>query len=85
MESKTPQEGFNQLREELRALRDEIRRENRDALNQVRSKSDKALKQAKKKGNKAVQGFEHGVEDRPYLSLMIMFLAGILVGKLIDR
>lgn len=69
----------------ISSLRDEIRRESREAFDQVRQKGDQALHRAKDAGDKAVHEVEHKIEERPFLSIIIMFLAGILVGKLLDR
>ena len=69
----------------ISSLRDEIRRESREAFDQVRKKGDAALHRAKDTGDKAVEDVEHRIEERPFLSIIIMFLAGILVGKMLDR
>lgn len=107
MEAKSSQDEYNQVKQDLQQLRedmskltravsesqknnishirDEIQRESREALDQVRQKGDEALHRAKDAGDKAVQGVEHKIEERPFLSVILMFLAGILVGKLLDR
>ena len=69
----------------ISSLRDEIRRESREAFDQVRKKGDAALSRARDAGDKAVEDVEHRIEERPFLSIIIMFLAGILVGKMLDR
>ncbi|WP_341580819.1 hypothetical protein [Marinobacter metalliresistant] len=69
----------------ISSLRDEIRRESREALDQVKQKGDEVLHRAKDAGDKAFHDVEHKIEERPFLSIIIMFLAGILVGKLLDR
>lgn len=69
----------------ISSLRDEIRRESREALDQVRNRGNDALNRAKDAGDKAIHDVEHKIEERPFLSILIMFLAGILVGKLLDR
>jgi len=69
----------------ISSLRDEIRRESREAFDQVRQKGDEALHRARDAGDKAVHDVEHRIEERPFLSIVIMFLAGILVGKMFDR
>ncbi|PSF05086.1 hypothetical protein C7H09_15890 [Marinobacter fuscus] len=66
-------------------LRDEIRRESQEALDQVRQKGDAALNRARDAGDRAVNEVEHRIEERPFLSVVLMFLAGVLVGKLLDR
>lgn len=69
----------------ISSLRDEIRRESREALDRVRKTGDEALNSARDVGEKAVHDVEHRIEERPFLSIIIMFLAGLLVGKLLDR
>ncbi|MBO6849356.1 MAG: DUF883 family protein [Marinobacter sp.] len=69
----------------ISSLRDEIRRESREALDSVRKRGDEALHRARDAGTKAVHDVEHQIEERPFLSILIMFLAGILIGRLLDR
>ncbi|MGM0768548.1 MAG: DUF883 family protein [Pseudomonadota bacterium] len=69
----------------ISSLRDEIRRESREALESVRKRGDEAITRARDASSKAVHDVEHQIEERPFLSILIMFLAGILVGRLLDR
>lgn len=107
MEAKNSQDEYNQVKQDLQtlrddlskltqavsegqknnisSLRDEIRRESRDVFDQVKKRGDEALNRAKETGDKAVNDVENRIEDRPFLSILIMFLAGVLVGKLFDR
>jgi ElaB/YqjD/DUF883 family membrane-anchored ribosome-binding protein len=66
-------------------LRDEIRRESREAFDQVRERGDEAFNRARDASSKAVHDVEHKIEERPFLSVVLMFLAGLLVGRLLDR
>ena len=66
-------------------LRDDIRRESREAFDQVKRRGDEALDRAKDVSGKAVENVEHKIEERPFLSIVLMFLAGLLVGRLLDR
>lgn len=66
-------------------LRDEIRRETSEAFDQVRQRGDEAFNRARDASSKAVHDVEHKIEERPFLSIVIMFLAGLLVGRLLDR
>ncbi|MDY6816517.1 MAG: hypothetical protein SV598_11710 [Pseudomonadota bacterium] len=99
-EYKQVQQDLQQLREDLAnlthavtesqksnisSLRDEIRRESREAFDRVRKTGNDTLNRAKDAGDKAVDEVEHKIEERPFLSIVIMFLVGILVGKLLDR
>lgn len=77
-------------------LRDEIRRESEEAYDDLRKRGDKAYSQAREAGEraygqardaggKAIQGAEHKIEERPFLTVLIAFVAGLLVSKLFDR
>lgn len=69
----------------ISGFREEMLKEAREALQKVRQTGDDALNSARDAGEKAVLGVEHKIEERPFLSVVIMFLAGLLVGKLLDR
>ena len=69
----------------ISSLRDEIRRESREAFDQVRQHGDEAFNRARDASTKAVHDVEHKIEERPLLSVVLMFLAGWLVGRLLDR
>lgn len=77
-------------------FRDEIRKESEEALDDMRKRGDKAYSQAREAGEraysqardaggKAVQSAEHKIEERPFLTVLLAFLAGLLVSKLLDR
>lgn len=72
-------------KQNVSSLKDEIRRESLAALDSVRQKGDEALTRARDTGDRAVHDVESRIEERPFLSIIVMFLAGILVGKLFDR
>ena len=69
----------------ISSLRDEIRRESREAFDQVRQHGDEAFNRARDASTKVVHDVEHKIEERPLLSVVLMFLAGLLVGRLLDR
>ncbi|MBN7771008.1 hypothetical protein KUV44_06960 [Marinobacter daepoensis] len=107
MEAKSGQSEYEQVREDLKRLqedvakltksiaegqrnnishlRDEIRRESLEAFDQVRQRGDEALDRAREASSRAVENVEHKIEERPFLSIVLMFLAGLLVGRLLDR
>lgn len=67
------------------SLKDEISRETRAVLDQLRKRGDAALARATDAGSQTVESVEHKIEERPFLSIILMFLAGIIVGKMLDR
>lgn len=66
-------------------LKDEISRETRAAFDSLRKRGDEALTRATEAGSQTVENVEHKIEERPFLSIILMFLAGIIVGKMLDR
>lgn len=66
-------------------LKEEISRETRATLDQLRKRGDAALARATEAGSNTVEGVEHKIEERPFLSIVLMFLAGVIVGKILDR
>lgn len=56
------------------SFRDELRREGQEALDSARGY-----------GEKAMHDVEERITERPFLTVIILFLAGLVVGKLLDR
>ncbi|WP_198929147.1 DUF883 family protein [Marinobacter sp. X15-166B] len=80
--TKTVAEGH---KNNISSIREEIRRETQEALTKARKRGEEALHKAKDKGDKAIHDMEDTIGERPFLSILIMFLAGVIVGKLLDR
>ncbi|WP_296935548.1 hypothetical protein [uncultured Marinobacter sp.] len=97
MEAKsTTQDDYNQVKRDLQELREDLakltrtvsesQKSNISSLrDEIRRESREALHRAKDAGDKAFHDVEHKIEERPFLSIIVMFLAGILVGKMLDR
>lgn len=66
-------------------LKDEISREAQTVFDNLRKRGDAALTRATEAGSQTVEGVEHKIEERPFLSIILMFLAGVIVGKMLDR
>jgi ElaB/YqjD/DUF883 family membrane-anchored ribosome-binding protein len=66
-------------------LKDEISKETHAIFDQLRASGDKAIARATEAGSQTVESVEHKIEERPFLSIILMFLAGIVVGKMLDR
>lgn len=58
----------------LHNLKDELRRESQEALDYACGAGEKALHEAEEK-----------IIERPFLTVILLFLAGLIVGKLLDR
>lgn len=66
-------------------LKDEISREAHAVFDNLRKRGDAALTRATKAGSQTVDNVEGKIGERPFLSIILMFLAGIIVGKMLDR
>lgn len=66
-------------------LKDEISREAQAVFENLRKRGDAALTRATEAGSHTVESVEHKIEERPFLSIILMFLAGVIVGKMLDR
>ncbi|GGE61977.1 hypothetical protein GCM10011533_13030 [Streptosporangium jomthongense] len=66
-------------------LKEEISREAHAVFENLRKRGDAALTRATEAGSQTVESVEHKIEERPFLTVILMFLAGIIVGKMLDR
>ncbi|HLV78525.1 MAG TPA: hypothetical protein VKY53_11425 [Marinobacter sp.] len=66
-------------------LKDEIRKESRAVFERLCESGDAAITRARSASDKAIENVEHKIEERPFLSVVLLFLAGLLVGRMLDR
>jgi ElaB/YqjD/DUF883 family membrane-anchored ribosome-binding protein len=46
---------------------------------------DDATNEASRRGREGVAALEQRIEERPFISVLVAFVIGVLIGKLIDR
>lgn len=63
----------------------EIRDELRQTLDKARATGEQVLDKARAGGDKAIEEIEKQIEQRPLLVLLLVFLAGLFLAKLVDR
>lgn len=96
MDAKNSDQEYQQVKNDLKALREDfaaltksVADGQKSSLSSLRSElereSKEALEYARKTGDKAMHDVEGKISERPFLSIVIMFLAGLVVGKLLDR
>lgn len=56
-----------------------------EALTRLRHRFDSLQSQAKKMGSQSVANMEQRIQDRPFQSAAIAFVAGLIFGYLMDR
>lgn len=66
-------------------LREDIAKDSQEALQRARERGDEAWSRAREMGDRTVKDAERRIEERPFLSLLLIFCAGLLLGKLFDR
>lgn len=66
-------------------LTEELQEELRQTLENVRARSQAAFDKARTQGDKVIDDLEKRIQDRPLLSLLLMFLAGAVMARLLER
>lgn len=69
---------FDALREDLDSLKKTLARKGLKAI-------DNAVSSATETGQQGLAALENQIVERPLVSLLIAFAAGVLIGKLTDR
>lgn len=71
--------------ESRKRLASELQEELRETLESVREKSQDVLERARASGDRVIDDLEKQIQKQPLLSLLLIFLAGILMAKLFER
>ena len=89
MEAKSSQNEYEQVRQDLQQLREDLSKLTKAVADgqksNISSLRDEIRRESRDASSKAVHDVEHKIEERPFLSVVLMFLAGLLVGRLLDR
>jgi len=83
------------LREDVTKLRSDLSQLAKSLLDKGKSETDTAkdrlieermsnLRSARDKGSYTVESVEHKIQEKPLMSLLIAFLAGLILGKLFE-
>ncbi|ODC04081.1 hypothetical protein BFW38_11615 [Terasakiispira papahanaumokuakeensis] len=80
--SKTVVEG---QKDHISQLREELQREGSAALKKARHHADESIERVRDNSQKVIGEVEKKIEDRPFLTVVLVFLAGMLLGKWFDR
>lgn len=84
------------LREDVTKLRADLSQLGKNLLERGKNETDAAkgkvieelkyeLQAARNKGTETVESVEHQIQERPFVSLLIAFLVGLVLGNLFDR
>jgi len=63
----------------------ELQAELKKTLDSARERSHDLIDQARDQGDKAIDQLEKKIEQYPLMALLLVFLAGLLLGKLFER
>lgn len=94
--NKSNQENYQSVKDDLQVLRDDLAKLTRAVGDQQKNKvsslrdevlreGNEALDSVRKRGDQMTKEVEGKISERPFLSVVVMFLVGLLVGKLLDR
>ena len=85
----TLKQDIHQLRDDFSKLTHSLLDKQRGQANQLReelsSSGRRVVDRAKSASDKAVKSTQHQIEERPLPTLLAIFLAGLFLGKLLDR
>lgn len=87
---------MDNLKEDMAKLRADLSQLGKALLERGKNETDVAkdkvidelkseLLSARKRGKEKVDSVEHQIQEKPIVSLLIAFLAGLLLGKLFER
>lgn len=87
---------YEQVKADLRTLREDMAKLSKSVADgqknnfnsfrdEVRREGQEAMDYARDAGEKAMHDVEDRIAQRPFLTVIILFLAGLVVGKLLDR
>ncbi len=84
------------LREDVSRLRSDLSQLAKSLLDKGKDETDAArdkvveelmsnLRSARDKGNETVESLGHRIQEKPLMSLLVAFLAGLILGKIFER
>jgi ElaB/YqjD/DUF883 family membrane-anchored ribosome-binding protein len=73
------------LEEELDTLKAGLDTLRKDISSLASSFGDTATNEASRGGREGVSAVEHQIEERPFISVLVAFGIGVVIGKLINR
>ncbi len=87
---------IDNLKEDMAKLRADLSQLGKALLEKGKSETDMAkdrvieelkleLQSARKKGKETVDSVEQQIQEKPFVSLLVAFLAGLLLGKMFER
>ena len=87
----TDNRGLDEIRKDMSRLRDDLN----SALRQIvdtgeehhylRDKASALAEKTKEVGKRAIDATETQIKERPFLSVLVVFLIGLVLGKLLDQ
>ncbi len=85
----TLKQDIHQLRDDFSKLTQSLLDKQRGQVNHLReelsSSGRRAVDSAKSVGDKTLKGTQQQIRERPLTTLLTIFLAGLFLGKLLDR
>ena len=78
-------EDLDQLRADFAALAKTLQAQGQAKAGDVADRVAGAYGSAKEAGNVQVENLQHTIETRPFTSVAVAFVVGLLTGKLLDR
>lgn len=71
--------------ESIQDTGESIRRRFEELQRRIQGQASQALGAARTRGRRSVEGVEHQIEERPFVSMLIAFGVGLLISYLLGR
>ncbi len=79
------QQSIEAIRDDMSQLREDLNGAIKVLMDSGKSKASAVKDKSVEAGRRAIDATETQIKERPFLSIMIVFLVGILLGKMFDQ
>lgn len=80
-----PRAELEALRQDMSKLRTDLSSVIRSLMDEGKTRAGAMATRAKETGKRAVEATEEQIKERPFLSILVVFLVGLILGKLFDQ
>lgn len=81
---KSETQEFTNLRRDVETLRKDLAKLSGGLLNEAKTSAEQALKNVNQKSQEVVHQAEEKISEKPFLSLLMSFVLGLILAKVLD-
>ncbi|HVK99572.1 MAG TPA: hypothetical protein VM553_07170 [Dongiaceae bacterium] len=76
---------FSSLKQDVEVLRKDIAKLSNSLLSQAKTGAESVVSNVQAKSNQAVHQAEEKIGERPFVSLLVSFILGLILAKMLDH